>query len=109
MTTHQAALLEALRTQTQLDAHGCMVGVSRQAVDEAIAIIEAELGWQPIEAAPKDGSSIVLYDPRHTNPVIGYWFSANESRGWWVFATLVIHPTHWRPLPAPPEPKQEGQ
>jgi hypothetical protein len=44
MTTDRAglsALIAALRDQTQIDEDGVMCGVSRQAVDEAISILEA--------------------------------------------------------------------
>ena len=45
--TQQAApsdLVAALRSQRQLGADGCMVGVSRQAVDEAVELIERYAG-----------------------------------------------------------------
>ena len=59
--------------------------------------------WQPIKTAPKDGTRIRLFCPDN-----GQWES------WWVedgeewFADgqgfeLVPYPTHWQPLPAPPQ------
>lgn len=73
--------------------------------------------WQPIETAPKDGTTILLYRPsahpwgmvtpgkwdaqphsKKPNPYWEMWFKIGgnyESRAW--------PPTHWMPLPAPPE------
>lgn len=42
MTTDNKSLVGALRAQRQLDADGVMVGVSRQACDEAASIIERQ-------------------------------------------------------------------
>lgn len=63
--------------------------------------------WQPIETAPKDGTSILLYTAYGV--VEGFW-------GWSEWQQTVIcsnydmsstcfecQPTHWMPLPNPPE------
>lgn len=73
--------------------------------------------WQPIETAPKDGTTVLLYRPTalrwcvvdkgrwetqkyHSKPS-PYWSSDQklptvaEQRSW--------EPTHWMPLPEPPE------
>lgn len=65
--------------------------------------------WQPIETAPQDGRSIML------------WISAGETRAhcfapvsitaggqWWDDSTgdqikPIKEATHWMPLPEPPE------
>jgi len=72
--------------------------------------------WQPIETAPKDGSSILVYPPtwgskacsiasfeddKYANKPRPYWRRDDDlgrstiSRG--------IPPTHWMPLPEPPK------
>jgi len=88
-------------------------------------------GWQPIETAPKDGSYILAWGPdfgcsivrwfdeRKSGPVYGAdsinapsmqsgWIGDNEE----VFSTIEFpdgsvikgaQPTHWMPLPEPPE------
>jgi len=66
--------------------------------------------WQPIETAPKDGTPILLgiagphYWPRSA------WWCLDEER--WVVhkggrfsAWFDIPPTHWMPLPSPPDAK----
>ena len=77
-------------------------------------------GWQPIEMAPKDGQAVLGYvigadwdvgedcsSPRHeTRPFVTevYW----EKHGGWVCSVdfhmaVDVTPTHWMPLPKPPE------
>ena len=67
--------------------------------------------WQPIDTAPKDGTDIVLVkedDPdAEAEFAIGQWFVA----GWCFMSTPIgdlpaligFTPTHWMPLPEPPE------
>lgn len=61
--------------------------------------------WQPIETAPKDGSRLLAYskgwDHEQKDQEIAWW---NESSGLfrWQSGTIV-KPTHWMPLPSPPE------
>lgn len=72
-------------------------------------------GWQPIETAPKDGTDLLIFDPRM--PVCtAYWSDSvwasvnNPTRGQgggWVQEvhrsdTFVYSPTHWMPLPPAP-------
>jgi hypothetical protein len=67
--------------------------------------------WQAIESAPMDGTQVIVYQPaeaprggvgqpRRHRVVIAVW------RGYWYVPgglTSVRLPTHWMPLPAPPE------
>lgn len=68
-------------------------------------------GWQPIETAPKDGTTILI---AHERAVFdGYW---SEPGNGWVdgdealsgdLITYLV--THWRPLPAPPTAIRAGE
>lgn len=65
-----------------------------------------ERDWQPIETAPRGGTPILI-----CNAATGSTRWAVFSGGWWrdgqVEAGGIIcgcpEPTHWRPLPEPPE------
>ena len=71
-------------------------------------------GWRPIETAPKDGTAILGYVPIIPGPgdsdatpngdLIVIWW---EARGCWTDdrdLPALCRPTHWMPLPEPPEP-----
>ena len=86
---------------------------TRASIRAALEAYEAAQ-WRPIETAPKDGTAIVVWgQPQSTDDVhfsrpsafTAYWddmggtfcLSGADWRG------PFIHPTHWRPLPAPPK------
>ena len=59
-------------------------------------------GWQPIETAPKDGREILVYEPMYCT--IGQWVDSKHGGAWWIEGGQITgHPTHWMPLPPPPE------
>ena len=68
------------------------------------------MDWQPIETAPKDGTRILLY-PAFSNGRgqyqgdIGYFYSPGEC--WYLQNVGHLNgrwrPTHWMPLPPPPD------
>lgn len=78
-----------------------------------IAELEAERGWQPIETAPKDGARVLLAkfgwaEDMEGNNEYRLFFSVSGS--WWTERDYwtdglekLIPPTHWMPLPAPPQ------
>ena len=74
--------------------------------------------WKPIESAPKDGTGVLLFCPRLGVCAPGRWDTdkhAKKPRPYWthwgerIWGTLWIRddqPTHWQPLPAPPQEQQ---
>lgn len=70
-------------------------------------------GWRPIETAPKDGTPVFVYGiwqgEISKNPQ--YWdvFKAVYSFDEWlvcdcdIYGAIVLGPTHWQPLPKPPQ------
>lgn len=92
------------------------------------------MSWQPIETAPQDGTHFLAYFPRHpfdedenmdTAVDVGGVSAVTfkNGNGWiepdYMDATGAFYgddycyaeaPTHWMPLPAPPEgPSRSGQ
>ena len=88
--------------------------------------------WHPIETAPKDGRAILIFEPNghygllspHVTPpgfpdgayklddprllryddyrfAVGYW--RPKYGGWGNRNCAEVRPTHWMPLPDPPE------
>ena len=57
--------------------------------------------WQPIETAPMDGEVILIY-------LDGNWIASSRwvktpNGKCWDFGLSKAEPTHWMPLPEPPE------
>ena len=81
--------------------------------------------WQPIETAPKNGTEVLIWRPDAgvllaRYGCLGDWLNENESltysdsdlwAGDWFMADFIsggrlsdeYPPTHWMPLPPPPE------
>ena len=66
--------------------------------------------WQPIETAPTDGTNVLLFIPNYVGR-LGYvivqgWNLGDDRRGWRShYAGGIVKPTHFMPIPAPPEVK----
>ena len=129
-----AETMEARRgptTEEQLEmANGCLamiaevlaVHLGEQAVErtppmfypEAIqSAIQKRQAWQPIETAPRDGSTAVFwivpvqehearYADTSGNPMFGTHKPYMEMTVYGRWSSLS-RATHWMPLPAPPE------
>lgn len=61
--------------------------------------------WQPIESAPKTTRSILVWCPERQNQYMVFWDSRYEGEWRTVGGgtSLTEQPTHWQPLPVPPE------
>lgn len=67
--------------------------------------------WRTIKTAPRDGTKIqIMVRKKGKWQIIGntHWKKTMSHRdgGYWVSWTHYYDPTHWRPLPLPP---QEGE
>ena len=71
------------------------------------------MNWQPIETAPKDGTNILLCKAPFTALVGRFdddlgWVDFDEDedalREVWIEEGTEYEPTHWMPLPSPPDP-----
>jgi hypothetical protein len=59
--------------------------------------------WLPIESAPRDGTSLLLWGVLGAGParaMAGTWLDYDLLG--WVAEGEMVNPTHWQPLPAPP-------
>ena len=74
----------------------------------------SDQGWQPIASAPKDGKHVLATWARtwkQNSPHIEacYYVKERPRFGYWAYAydgdapPKNDQPTHWMPLPAPPE------
>ena len=62
------------------------------------------MAWQPIETAPKDGTTVLLAWP--SGMVTAGYRSRYENVGWATphgTYSGVYQPTHWQPLPPAPD------
>ena len=73
--------------------------------------------WQPIETAPKDGTRVLLagiyggigigfYGPKYSTYGVNYGDAWGYGTNW--SNTFGVEPTHWTPLPNPPETEKKG-
>lgn len=61
--------------------------------------------WQPIETAPRDGNEFLVWMFGNSMAVV-YFIDTNEEFPWATMDGPGYNknaPTHWMPLPAPPE------
>jgi hypothetical protein len=63
--------------------------------------------WQPIETAPRDGTKILVSrkpEPGFERHIVG--IDMFKEGTWWL-SRKCMQPSHWMPLPAPPESSHE--
>lgn len=97
-------------------------GTARRILEAAIRAMPASGrdAWQPIDAAPKDGTTIIIgrwMDPWGFVRGLGYYVSHRGIEGWIAHSPFsdppgvlgLATPTHWMPLPSPPAKSQEGE
>ncbi len=74
--------------------------------------------WQPIETAPKDGTPVLLFAPDDVPQIVVGYAYKHSSRAdvFWIYMDEALanispggaDPTHWMPLPTPPEDQSNG-
>jgi hypothetical protein len=64
-------------------------------------------GWLPIESAPRDRSSFLIYCPESGIIYQVYRFGGEERYRMWNSGGRIVYqsPSHWMPLPPAPETK----
>lgn len=80
------------------------------------ALLAAErAAWQSIETAPRDGRWVQLFVRCAGFNVVGCGYWVHDLGGNWITRGYsdppgnlgLARPTHWRPLPPPPEPSHD--
>jgi Protein of unknown function (DUF551) len=108
-----------MASEAEVEAAAEVLSVYLVDKDDIRSALEAaeRVRWQPIEMAPKDGTSI--FAECGNNCFIVAWrtwyneLTRGDVTGWWSVGAknayqpeqLIIKPTHWQPLPSPPENK----
>lgn len=54
--------------------------------------------WQPIETAPTNAKDLLMYED-------GFYYIGYCLGGYWHTDVGTFKPTHWMPLPEPPDGK----
>ena len=108
MTLDHAELRKVAKQVKRLGFRGTgLLGhwIDAASPDTVLALLkEIEGGWELIEMAPRDGTDVLLAAPEKT-PWVDAWMDIKGEFGW-VYCDLwaePVTPTHWRPLPAPPQ------
>lgn len=87
-------------------------GTSKQdaairAIDAALILAPARERWHPIETAPRDGTRFLALEGRRHFDCWWHWFGADQVYNWQDEADSEPDPTHWMPLPPPPQDREE--
>jgi hypothetical protein len=96
---YKAALEEFINEQDHGELSQHLYGPTRGAIRAALELAD-RMQWQPIEAAPRDGTEVLLWCGWVT---IGKW-EADYSL-WYDENGInpIFQVTHWMPLPTPPK------
>jgi len=82
-------------------------GLIRRALDAALVKAERERAWQPIETAPGDGESVLLWYPSAGRAFDGFTYRYDDGT---IGASSGLikgsDPSHWRVHLDPPLPSQ---
>jgi len=86
---------------------------AQQIMDEMTPQVgEITQEWQHISTAPKDGTPILVFRPTADDDCIrrvgmDYWMTRGTYyKECWAHSNAPDQPTHWMPLPKPPEKKE---
>lgn len=101
------AIVEAMRDAIWKVAGPTRMGQSREIAEAALSALEATgatVGvWQDIATAPRDGTRIIA--AVNSAVCIAAW-EGGIAEAWVITDSdgdgIVVHPTHWLPLPAAP-------
>lgn len=83
---------------------------------DGVLLPEQKMNWQPIEKAPETGADVVGYWPEMipNHPEREYASVCRKKKWGWVIEVMgdeyeCAPPTHWIPLPDPPNSTKESK
>lgn len=97
---HEALRLKAIEIRNFADG---LASAPQPAAKPSVDLAASEGGgvtqWQPIETAPRDGTLVLIREPRRCSGLAAMFWG-----GWkYEFGGICyLEPTHWMPLPAAP-------
>lgn len=74
-------------------------GLTIVSAADAEKVKRCDCAWRPIESAPKDGTSVLLFT---VDGVMEGYFSHGSWQNYVCGGPAEYFPTHWMPLPTPP-------
>ena len=104
----QAIKIEKLQAELANERH-LSEGMTKamQSYRDELAALKAEQGWLGIESSPKDGTFVLVIDSEygdHSGAFVAQYSQHSFSGSWLTSHTPhVVRPTHWMPLPTPPQ------
>jgi hypothetical protein len=73
---------------------------SWEAIAQVVVDTHEARKWQPIESAPKDANTLLLYRVSGNVHWVGYW--CTDFKGWrLVGSNITVDATHWQQLSPP--------
>jgi len=96
---------ESRLAEFEQDNH--MQDIEIQKLEAELAALKATQEWRGMESAPKDGTFVLVIDSEygdHSGAFVAQ-YSQHSFSGCWLTSHTphVVRPTHWLPLPTPPQ------
>jgi hypothetical protein len=104
---HESLAIRDLLLGVQIDFDALLSHIA--ALESELVEAKAKVEWRPIETAPKDGTRVMLGWPGG-GVRYGFYLNNTNWKGWRGPSMELPFPspppTHWVPLPPPPQTSQ---
>ena len=88
-----SSFVESYPREIQEERYMWLMNIQHKTPDHSSPVISQ---WRPIETAPRDYTYILIYDGKVR---IAEW----DGECWCAGDAFISYPTHWMPLPPPPQ------
>lgn len=100
-------IVQRLRQPVMLYSNPEQINAERREAADIIELMRALPAWQPIETHPKDSDPCLIAEAGKWSGEAMFHQDVGE---WWLAGNdptdahgAAVYPTHWQPLPSPPE------